>query len=124
MTAALKPCPFCGGEAGPGIDRAVARCRSCGAEGPFHVAADFDDWNRRAVDPALAAAEARAEKAEALAREAGRVVVMLAGADDDVYDDDDNGKVKVDWFAALEHARDLVEKIKALAPTTTEGGAK
>jgi hypothetical protein len=62
---------------------------------------------------ALDEARARAEKAEALAREAGRVVVMLANPSDDV-----------DPFALMEHADDVVEKVKALAPTTTEGGAE
>ncbi len=70
MTAALKPCLFCGAEAVMyRVDEYIperirARCRPCGAEGPVRkTAAAVDAWNRRVPDPALAA-EARAEKAE------------------------------------------------------------
>lgn len=73
---ALKPCPFCGGEAHSMQHRSgdedifytTIGCKSC-----FVSTADFEDapkdaaasWNTRVPDPRIAELEARAEKAEA-----------------------------------------------------------
>ncbi len=113
MTAALKPCPFCGGEAvvTGGARFTTARCRPCDAFGPLcdSVDAAVDAWNRRVVDPALAAAEARAEKAEAALKDALAIIGEPCPCP---------GKSCEDQRAV--HA----VLTAALAPTTTEGGAK
>jgi Lar family restriction alleviation protein len=122
MTAALKPCPFCGGEAVV-VDGAniVGRCRSCMAEGPWCVlhATAVNAWNRRVVDPALATfaatlkhAEARAEKAEAALRELAEL--------DCVYGDECPGLRSNPRHGPCVGCRARA----ALAPTTTEGGAE
>ena len=58
MSTALKPCPFCGGEAEierPGTRRqsCIVSCTNCGArhEGPDEGEQSGDTWNERAPDP-------------------------------------------------------------------------
>jgi Lar family restriction alleviation protein len=103
MTAALKPCPFCGGEATAVVDGAniVGRCRSCMAEGPWCVlhATAVNAWNRRVVDPALATFAATLKHAEARAEKAEQTLRVVR--------------------SHLATALAIVD-----APTTTEGGAE
>ena len=97
----MLPCPFCGGQ--PYVDSvphgtetaSFGVCRSCAAEGPWcksgHAAAG-EMWNRRASDPALAAAEQRAAAAEqdrddhrAVLAETRRVELAYQDCDDCDY---------------------------------------
>jgi hypothetical protein len=114
MKVALKPCPFCGGEAVALVTRpGDVGCDECGSF------AALSTWNRRVVDPALATfaatlkhAEARAEKAEAALRELAEL--------DCVYGDECPGLRSNPRHGPCVGCRARA----ALAPTTTEGGAK
>lgn len=105
MTAALKPCPFCGGEAGVVANRpfpdAYVQCGECDAEGPVSAseAAAVNAWNRRVVDPALATFAATLKHAEARAEKAEQTLRVVR--------------------SHLATALAIVD-----APTTTEGGAE
>lgn len=73
--SALKPCPFCGGEASytPTCHIDVVQCRVCGAQGMAamgqHEAA-IAAWNRRAGDDEVEKLRVRVERLEALLRQA------------------------------------------------------
>jgi Lar family restriction alleviation protein len=146
----LKPCPFCGGEAGVVANRpfpdAYVQCGECDAEGPVSAseAAAVNAWNRRVVDPALAAAEARAEKAEAALREAKASTLREVAEDferrattSDICADKaldprfisgtSHGRHEMhrsDAARFRDEAKRLRDAAAALAPTTTEGGAE
>jgi Lar family restriction alleviation protein len=124
--SALKPCPFCGGEAGVVVHRpfpdAYVQCGECDAEGPVSAseAAAVDAWNRRAVDPALAAAEARAEKAEAALREVAARAREAAQTLRAVTPDANAGPINVDEYArrAARHIERLAEALREAKAST------
>ena len=94
MKVALKPCPFCGGEAVALVTRpGDVGCDECGSF------AALSTWNRRVVDPALATFAATLKHAEARAEKAEQTLRVVR--------------------SHLATALAIVD-----APTTTEGGAK
>jgi hypothetical protein len=76
----LKPCPFCGAEAGWVTEERVIECGHCAATGPWRDLREAD-WDTRLIEDALRARAEAAEAALATARaEADRLRATIRAA--------------------------------------------
>lgn len=72
----LKPCPFCGAEAGWVTEERAIECGHCAATGPWRDLREAD-WNTRAIEDALRRRAEAAEAALATARAEGAAADAL-----------------------------------------------
>jgi hypothetical protein len=76
----LKPCPFCGAEAGWVTEERAIECGHCAATGPWRDLREAD-WNTRPIEDALRArAEAAERDADAWRGFAGSAAIAVHGA--------------------------------------------